>query len=146
MFRVSLNLLQDLPCTNLWFILFSVSILSVGVPSPPENPYNGTNFTVIGEIELDPSVDTDVTVTGTWSGGNTPQETSVPPYRILLPFLPATTNSSGEYTLTISVRPTDNSPLITSNSHNASYNLVIKRKLMLHMLIILMIHCVFKHL
>ena len=104
----------------------------MGVPSPPENSYNGTNFTVIGEVELDPSVDTDVTVTGTWSGDDTPQETSVPPYRILLPFLPATSNSSGEYTLTVSVRPTDNFPLIISNSDTATYNLAVKRKLMLH--------------
>ena len=104
----------------------------MGVPSPPENPYNGTNFTVIGEVELDLSVDTDVTVTGIWSGDATPQETSVPPYRILLPFLPATTTSSGEYTLTISIRSTNNFPLIISNSGTATYNLVIKRKLMLH--------------
>ena len=88
-------------------------------------------------------MDTGVTVTGTWSGDDTPQETSVPPYRILLPFLPATTSSSGEYTLTISVRPTDNFPLIISNSDTATYNLAVKRKLIRCMF---MIHLIFKHL
>ena len=111
---------------------FSVSIRDVDVPNPPDNPYNGTNFTITGEVSLDPSVDTEVTVRGVWSGDNNPQETSVSPYQIHLPFQPAATNSSGEYTLTIIVRPADNSPLIISNSQSTTYNLMIKCKLLPH--------------
>ena len=94
-------------------------------------PYNGTVFTLTGVVQLDQSVDTDVTVLGVWSSGAAPQETTSPPYayRTNLTFQPLTSDSSREYTLNVTVRPSDNSPFIVGNSDSTTYNLVVQRKL-----------------
>ena len=91
--------------------------------------YNGTNFTLTGLIELHGNVDTDVTVSGIWTSGDGPQESTSPPYLTNLTFQPLATNSSGEYTLTASVQPSDNSSFIVGNSGSYSYSLSVQRKL-----------------
>ena len=96
--------------------------------SDPFTPYNGTVFTLTGVVQLDQSVDTDITVSGVWSSGDGPQETTSPPYPTNLTFQPLTTDSSGEYILTVTVRSSDNSPFIVENNSSATYNLVVQRK------------------
>ena len=92
-------------------------------------PYNGTIFTLTGVVQLDQSVDTDITASGVWSTGDGPQETTSPPYPTNITFQPLASNSSGEYTLTVTVRPSDNSQFIVGNSASTTYNLVVQRKL-----------------
>ena len=114
------------------FLLFSSAVPSpvVSVLNPPATPYNGTNFTITGVVQLDQNVDTDVTASGMWSGDDEPQETTTPPYPTIFTFQPLATNSSGEYTLTVSVRPSDNSPYILGNNGSTTYNVMVQRKLM----------------
>ena len=82
-----------------------------------------------GEVEVHPSVDTNVIVSGMWSSDDTSQETTSPPYLTNLTFQPLATNSSGEYTITASVRPSDNSQFIVENGNSASYTLTVRREL-----------------
>ena len=91
--------------------------------------YNGTNFTLTSVVELHGNVDTDVTVSGIWSSGDGPQQSTSPPYLTNLTFQPLATNSTGEYTLTASVQPSDNSSFIVGNSGSYSYSLSVQRKL-----------------
>ena len=91
-------------------------------------PYNGTNFTLTGVVQLSVYVDTPVTVLGVWSSGDDPQETTIPPYPTDLPFQPLATDSSGEYTLTFIVYPSDNSEFILSRNGSVTYNVVVARE------------------
>ena len=115
--------------------LLSNCFLACTVPPPtisvndPLTPYNGTVFTLTGVVQLDQSVNTDITVSGMWSTGNGPQETTSPPYPTSLSFQPLTSDSSGEYLLTVTIRPSDNSPFIVGSSGSTTYNLVVQRKL-----------------
>ena len=93
-------------------------------------PYNGTNFTLTGVVQLSVYVDTPVTVLGVWSTGDNPQETTIPPYATDLPFQPLATDSSGDYTLTVTVRPSDNSEFILSRNGSVTYNVVVTRELL----------------
>jgi hypothetical protein len=72
-------------------------------------------------------VDTDITVSGTWSGGTSSIVTTA---QIMLSLLPVTTDSSGEYTVTYTIHSSDNFPYIIEYSGQNSYNLVVARKLM----------------
>ena len=98
-------------------------------------PYNGTIFTLTGVVHLDQSVDTDILVSGVWSSSDGSQETKAPPYPTNLTFQPLTSDSSGEYTLTVSVRPLDNSPFIVGNNGSTTYNLEVQCKLGVHIII-----------
>ena len=75
-------------------------------------------------------MDTAVIASGMWSNGGILQESTYTslPYQTSLRFHPLATNSSGVYTLTVFVRPSDNSPYIVGNSGSTSYNLVVRRK------------------
>ena len=79
-------------------------------------------------IEIDENVDTAVTVSIVWSSNSGPQETISPPYLTSLVFEPLTSNSSKEYTLSVTVRSSGNSAFILSNTDSATYNLVVQRK------------------
>ena len=114
-------------------------IISHAVPTPIVSisgrlrPYNGTVFNLTGGIQLDLSVvNTDITVMWVWSLRGEMLETqttaSPSPHQITLTFKPLASNSSGEYTLTVTVRPSDNSPFIVGNSGGSVYNLVVQRK------------------
>ena len=118
-------------------VCFTPSYLAVPIPQVSildhVTPYNGTNFTLTGVVQLSDYVDTDVTVLGVWSSNSNPQETSLlqsteSPYPTDLIFQPLTTNSTGEYTLTVTVRASDDSEFILGNSGNATYNLVVTRE------------------
>jgi hypothetical protein len=80
----------------------------------------------MGMIQQDSNVDTDVTVSGTWSGGTS---SIVSTARIMLSLLPVATDSSGEYTVSYAIRSSDNSPHIIEYSGHESYNLAVARKL-----------------
>lgn len=97
--------------------------------SGSSTPYNGTTFTLTGAIELHLSVDTDVLVTGTWSHRSRLLETTSPPYPSNLTFQPLATNSSGEYSLFVQVRAADGSMFIVESIVNATYDLIVQRKL-----------------
>ena len=118
-------LVNYINCCIFWIV---VPPPSVSVLDPPATPYNGTNFTITGMIQLDQNVDTDITASGMWSSSDEPQETISPPYPTSLTFQPLATNSSGVYTLTVSVRPSDNSPYMVGNNGSTIYNLVVRRK------------------
>ena len=92
--------------------------------------YNGTNLTIVGRIQQDSNVDTDITVLGMWTDDTVPQMISVPPYQIMLSLLPVATGSSGEYTVTYTIRSSDNSLHIIEYNGTDSYNLAVARKLM----------------
>ena len=94
---------------------------------PHPTAYNGTNLTIIGRIQQDSNVDTDVTISGTWSGGTSSIVTTA---QIMLSLLPVTTNSSGEYTVTYTIHSSDNSPHIIEYNGTDSYNLAVARKLL----------------
>ena len=81
----------------------------------------------MGRIQQNSNVDTDVTVSGTWSGGTSSLVTTA---QIMLSLLPVTTDSSGEYTLAYTIRSSDNSPHIIEYSSQDGYNLAVARKLM----------------
>ena len=97
---------------------------------PHPTAYNGTNLTITGRIDLDPTVNTPVTISGMWTGDTVPQVISVPPYQIMLSLLPVATNSSGEYTVTYTIHSSDNSSHIIEYSGQDSYNLAVACKLM----------------
>ena len=96
---------------------------------PHPTAYNGTNLTITGRIDLDSNVNTPVTISGMWTGDTVPQVISVPPYQIMLLLLPVATDSSGEYTVTYTIRSSDNSPHIIEYSGTDSYTLAVARKL-----------------
>ena len=89
--------------------------------------YNGTNLTIMGRFLQNSDVDTDVTVSGTWSGGTSSMVTTA---RVMLSLLPVATDSSGEYTVTYTIHSSDNSPHIIEYNGSDSYNLAVARKLM----------------
>ena len=111
----------------------SISIPAVPRPVfsvlPHPTAYNGTNLTIIGSINLDSNVNTPVTVSGMWTGDTVPQVISVPPYQIMLSLLPVATDSSGEYTVTYTIRSSDKSSHIVEYSGQDNYNLAVARKL-----------------
>ena len=72
-------------------------------------------------------MDTDVAISGTWSGGTSSIVTTT---QIMLSLLPVATDSSGEYTVTYNIRSSDNSPHIIEYNGTDSYNLAIACKLM----------------
>ena len=111
-------------------LIHAVPPPSVSILDPLALPYNGTVFTVTGAVELGQSVDTAVTVSGIWSNnGGVYQETTSLPLLSNLTFRPLTSNSSGLYTLTVSVRPSENSSYIIGNTGSTSYSLAVRRKL-----------------
>ena len=94
-------------------------------------PYNGTIFTLSGVASLDLSVDTDVTAVGIWSVADddgSQQVSTFPPYQTDLEFQPLATDSSDEYILNVTFRPSDDSPFIVGNSGSIIYNLMVQRK------------------
>ena len=115
------------------FCIIIVPVPSISIHNHT-TPYNGTNFTLTAEIELHPNVDTNVTVARTWYNSNGKEvqlETTItsPPYLTNLTFQPLATNSSGVYTLVITVQPLDNSSFIVDNLGAMSYNLTVRRML-----------------
>ena len=104
---------------------------TISVHDPP-TPYNGTIFTLTGVVQLDKSVDTEITASGVWSSGDGPQETTSPPYPTNLIFRPLTSDSSGDYILTVTVKPSDNSPFIVGNNSSTTYSLVVQCKLIVY--------------
>ena len=81
----------------------------------------------MGRFLQNSDVDTDVTVSGTWSGGTSSMVTTA---RVMLSLLPVATDSSGEYTVTYTIHSSDNSPHIIEYNGSDSYNLAVARKLM----------------
>ena len=71
-------------------------------------------------------MDTDVTISGTWSSGTSSIVTTT---QIMLSLLPVATDSSGEYTVTYTIRSSDNSPHIIEYNGIDSYNLAVACKL-----------------
>ena len=111
---------------------YTVSAPVISITEHPI-PYNGTVFTLSGVASLDPSVDTDVTAEGAWSAvaddvGTPLQKSTSPPYQTDLEFQPLTTDSSDEYILNVTFRPSDDSPFISENSGSIIYNLMVQRK------------------
>jgi hypothetical protein len=96
---------------------------------PHSTAYNGTNLTITGSIDLDSNVNTPVTVSGMWNGDTVPQVITIPPYQIMLSLLPVATDSSGEYTVTYTIRSSDKSPHFIEYSGQDSYNLEVSCKL-----------------
>lgn len=92
-------------------------------------PYNGTYFTLSGIVQLDSSVNTNVTVVSVWSGNDSPQVTSFPPYQNDLTFQPLGPYNSTDYILNVTVAPTDNSPFIAQSKGSIEYTLTVQRKL-----------------
>ena len=95
---------------------------------PHPTAYNGTNLTITGSIQVDSNVDAPITVSGMWTGGTTPQVTTASPYLIMLSLLPVATDSSGMYTVTYTIRSSDNSQYIVQYNSLESYNLTVERK------------------
>ena len=111
---------------------YTVSAPVISITEHPI-PYNGTVFTLSGVASLDPSVDTHVTAEGAWSAvaddvGTPLQISTSPPYQTDLEFQPLTTDSSDEYILNVTFRPSDDSPFISENSGSIIYNLMVQRK------------------
>ena len=80
----------------------------------------------MGRFQQNSNVDTDVTISGIWSGGTSSIVTTA---QNLLSLLPVATDSSGEYTVTYTIRSSDNSPHIMEYSGQDTYNLAVARKL-----------------
>ena len=97
---------------------------------PHPTAYNGTNLIITGSIDLDSNVNTPASLSGMWTGDTVPQVITASPYSIMLSLLPVTTDSSGEYTVTYTIRSSDNSPHVIEYSGQDTYNLVVARKLM----------------
>ena len=110
----------------------------VSILDPLTAPYIGTVFNLIGIVNFNhQSVDTAVTTSRIWSGSNgLPQTTSQNNDSLI--FQPITTNTSGVYTLTVTVRPSDDSGFIVGSSGSASYNLVVNCKLVMQLFIMVM--------
>ena len=84
-------------------------------------------FTLTGRVIFNhqSSVDTPVTISTIWSSSSgLPEATD--DYSLI--FQPIATNSSGMFTLTVTIQPSDNSEFIVGSSGNASYNLVVRGK------------------
>ena len=122
------------------------------VPSPlisihdHPTPYDGTIFTLTSEVELHPTIDSGLTIVGVWSSGDGPhhvQEIASPPYLTNLTFYPLTANSSGEYTLAVTVQPSEDTPFIMGTSANIGYNLLVKRKFDLNLDLDLLLMIIF---
>ena len=95
----------------------------------PVTPYLGTNFKLTGVIRLNVYVDTNVTVRGEWSPGNVSEETTASPYYPTdLPFRPLATDSARDYTLVVTVRPSDDSEFILQNNGSVTYPLEVTRE------------------
>ena len=88
-------------------------------------------FKITGVVQLDQNVDTAVTTSGMWSSSGGVLQDSTSPYPTSLTFHPLATNSSGVYTLTVTIRPSDNSQYIVGNNGSTSYSVVVRRKLKL---------------
>ena len=94
-------------------------------------PYNGTIFTLSGVASLGSSVNTDVTAVGIWSAADddgSPQVSTSPPFQINLEFRPLATDSSNEYILNVTFRPSDESPFIIENNGSIVYDLMVQCK------------------
>lgn len=124
---------------NIMFKCFAydaVPTLVVSVVGQSVTPYNGTVFTVTGALQLDKSiVNLDTTATWVWSFRGTMlkyQETVSPLHESVFTFQPLATDSSGEYTISVTLAPTDNSALIVENSISATYNLFVLRKFLIN--------------
>ena len=112
--------------------MYTVSAPVLSITEHPI-PYNGTVFTLSGVASLDPSVDTNITAEGVWSAaangdGTSLQISTSPPFQTDLEFQPLTTDSSDEYILNVTFRPSDDSPFISENSGSIIYNLMVQRK------------------
>ena len=94
----------------------------------PVTPYVGTIFTLTGVVQLNPFIDTNVTVLGEWSPGNVTQESTDPPFPIDLLFQPLAIDSAGEYILAVTVRPLENSEFILESNGSTTYNLTVTRE------------------
>ena len=89
-------------------------------------PYNGTTFTLTAIAQLHPSVDTNVTFEGMWSGDDSPQVTISPPHQATVEFQPLTPDSSKDYVLNVTFRSSSESPFITGNGDSLVYSLVVQ--------------------
>ena len=93
-------------------------------------PYSGTIFSLFGEVELHPSVDTDVTVMGVWYSEDGPHvdllETASPVYHTNLTFYPLTSSSSGEYTFAVTVQPSGDYLFIVEITNDTSFILEVR--------------------
>ena len=111
------------------FLLYhTVPIPNVTVTSDL-TPYNGTFFNLTGAIWLDVNiVNTGIVATWTWSlVGKTleSEETVALPHQTVLRFQPLATNSSGLYSLSVTLRSLDNSDYIAENSGSTVYILTV---------------------
>ena len=73
-------------------------------------------------------MNTGIVATWTWSlGGKTleSEETVAPPHQTVLRFQPLATNSSGLYSLNVTLRSLDNSDYIAENSGSTVYSLTL---------------------
>ncbi len=119
----------------------STITISDAVPTPivsvtgPDsvNPYNGTTYNLTGTIQLDMSIVNMDVIVATWewtlAGKTLRFFNAVPPvYQSVLIFRPLATNSSGEYHLTVTLRPLNNTDYITESSASNAYNISVLRK------------------
>ena len=115
-----------------------ISLLAVPLPMISlhnhSTPYNGTNFTLTGVVELHTNVDTNVTVSLIWNTVNDQRNTTItsPPYVANLTFQPLATNSSGEYTFTAFIQPLNDSQFVVGNSGNTIFKLTVRGTLFLN--------------
>ena len=100
-------------------------------------PYNGTKFTLSGVVYMEQSVDTNITIDGLWSTSSClglwscSQEVTTMQHQIDLLFQPLSGDSSGEYTLTVNVKPSVNSEYIVESSNSTTYYLTVQGKVIL---------------
>ena len=96
-------------------------------------PYNGTVFNLTGVILLDRNIiDSDVIAIWVWSYDGAileRLETRSQPYSASLVFEPLATNSSGEYSLAVTIQSSDRSDYIVANSGSIVFSLMVLRKL-----------------
>ena len=88
-------------------------------------------FTLTGRVIFNHqnSVDTPVTISTIWSSSSSGLlEATSQTDDYSLTFQPIATNSSGTFTLTVTIQPSDNSEFIVGSSGNASYILVVRGK------------------
>ena len=116
------------------------ALLNGLVPAPgvavaavqPVTPYNGTAFSLMGTMQLDESViDIDVVATWEWSlSGRTlrHERTSSVLHPTVLTFQPLATNSSGEYSLNLTLAPLNRSDFIIESRVGTMYSLNVLRK------------------
>ena len=123
------------PTIGLCFVIayyFLVPTPKVAVTPQSRIPYNGTVYNLTGSMQLDTSnVDIDIVVTWEWSlRGQTLRstETISAPHVSVLSFEPLATNSSGDYSLSVTVRPLNGSDFITDSSVVAIHSLNVLRE------------------